>query len=203
MRMLVLTLLLIVGSTVGGSAQQAPATAPAREEADLAPGLVPEPQVIIRAVDLASQFLFLPLLRERWVVALHGWGAFSDTASDNSVPFYMLPSLGGGNTLRGYHDYRFHDRQMLVANAESRWALFSHVEVAAFVDAGNVAGRVRDLNLDKTSYGVGLRVHSRLTTLARVDVAHSREGWLAFFKLDDPFRLARHSSRAAVVPFVP
>jgi outer membrane protein assembly factor BamA len=151
----------------------------------------------------AEGLQFIPVTGEQWVIALHGWGAFSDTPSDNSVPFYMLPSLGGANTLRGYHDYRFHDRQMLVVNAESRWALFSHVDAAAFVDAGNVAARVGDLNLDKTSYGAGLRVHTRTSTLARMDVAHSREGWLVFFKLSDPFRLARHSLRTTVVPFVP
>ena len=151
----------------------------------------------------AEGLQFVPVMGQQWVLALHGWGAFSDTPSDNSVPFYMLPTLGGDSTLRGYHDYRFHDRQMLVANVESRWALFSHVDAAAFIDAGNVAARPGDLNLDKTSYGAGLRVHSRASTIARMDVAHSREGWLMFFKLSDPFRLARHTLRTTVVPFVP
>jgi hypothetical protein len=86
---------------------------------------------------------------------------------------------------------------------ESPWTLFSHVDAAAFVDAGNVAARVADLNLDKTSYGGRLRVHSRTSTLARLDVARSREGWLMSFKLSDPFRLARPSLSTTVVPFVP
>jgi hypothetical protein len=145
----------------------------------------------------------VPIVGERWVIALHGWGAFSDTSTGNSVPFYLLPSLGGGNTLRGYNDYRFHDRDLLVVNAESRWALFSHVDAAAFVDAGNVAASVGDLNLDKTSYGGGLRVHTRSATFGRLDVAHGREGWRVFFKLNDPFRLNRRSLRATVIPFVP
>jgi hypothetical protein len=59
------------------------------------------------------------------------------------------------------------------------------------------------LNLDKTSYGAGLRVHSRTSTLARLDVAHSTEGWKVVFNLSDPFRLARRSLRSAVIPFVP
>jgi hypothetical protein len=145
----------------------------------------------------------LPVVGERWVVALHGWGVFSDTSADNNVPFYMLPSLGGPNTLRGYDDYRFHDRQMLLASAESRWALFTHVDAAAFVDAGNVSARVGDLNLDRKSYGGGLRVHTRESTLARLDVAHSREGWRVFVNLSDPFRLARRSLRTTVIPIVP
>jgi len=151
----------------------------------------------------AEGLQILPLVGERWVVALHGWGVFSDTSAGNSVPFYLLPSLGGGSTLRGYNEYRFHDRQMLVASAESRWALFTHVDAAAFVDAGNVAARVGDLNLDKTSYGVGLRVHTRASTLARMDVAHSREGWRVFLRLNDPYRLARRSLLTSVIPFVP
>jgi outer membrane protein assembly factor BamA len=145
----------------------------------------------------------LPIVGERWVIALHGWGVASDTSEGNSVPFYMLPSLGGGNTLRGFRDYRFHDRNLLVANVESRWALFSHVDVAAFVDAGNVAVRFGDLNLDKKSYGGGIRLHTRSSTFARLDVAHSREGWQVFFKLSDAFRLARRSLRTSVIPFIP
>ena len=145
----------------------------------------------------------LPIAGERWVVALHGWGVFSDTPAGNSVPFYMLPSLGGGNTLRGYHDYRYHDSQMLVVNVESRLALVTHLDAAAFVDAGSVAARVGDLDLAKRSYGAGLRGHTRSSTLARLDVAHSDEGWQILFRLSDPFRLARRSLRTTVIPFVP
>ena len=35
--------------------------------------------------------------------------AFSQTGAGNIVPFYMLPTLGGRNTLPGYNDYRFRD----------------------------------------------------------------------------------------------
>ena len=151
----------------------------------------------------AEAVQFLPIVEHAWVIALHGWGVFSDTSVGNSVPFYMLPTLGGGNTLRSYYDYRFHDRNLLLASAESRVAVFSHVDAAVFVDAGNVAPRAGDLDLRKTSYGAGLRVHSRTSTIGRLDVAHGREGWLVFFKLSDPFGLARRSERATVVPFVP
>jgi Omp85 superfamily domain len=138
-----------------------------------------------------------------WIVAVHGWGVFSDTSSANEVPFYMLPSLGGQNTLRGYFDYRFHDRNMLLASAESRWALFRDIDAVAFFDAGNVASRVSDLNLKKTSWGGGLRVHSQMWTLARLDVGHSVEGWHVFLRFSDPFRLKRRSQRTADAPFVP
>ena len=117
----------------------------------------------------------------------------------------MLPSLGGQNTLRGYRDYRFHDRDLLALSAESRWALTTHVDGAVFLDAGTVAPRVDDFRLSrlKTSYGVGVRVHTRTTTLGRFDVGHSREGWRFLFKLNDPLELKRSSRRSTVAPFVP
>jgi len=147
---------------------------------------------------------FLPVAGPRWVIAAHGWGVFSDTPAGNSVPFYMLPSLGGNDTLRGYDDYRFHDRNLLVVNAESRWALLRNVDAAVFFDAGNVAARAGDLNLAKTSYGAGVRVHARQTTIGRLDFGRSRhEGWHVFLKLDDPLRLKRLSRRTAAAPFVP
>ena len=149
---------------------------------------------------------FVPLFTRKWIVALNGWEVVSDTPSGNVVPFYLMPSLGGQNTLRGYFDYRFHDNNMQSFNAESRWALFAHVDAVAFVDAGKVAARAGDLDFKhlKTSYGAGLRVHNATSTLARLDIGHSTEGWRLFFKMTDPLKRSTPASgRSAVVPFVP
>ncbi len=149
---------------------------------------------------------FVPLFTKRWILALHGRAVFSDASSGHVVPFYLMPSLGGRNTLRGYHDYRFHDNDMEAFNAESRWALLTHVDAAVFADAGKVASRLADLDLRhlKTSYGAGLRVHNATATLVRLDVGHSVEGWRVFLNLSDAFkRSAPMSGRSAVVPYVP
>jgi hypothetical protein len=95
---------------------------------------------------------------------------------------------------------------MQVFNAESRWALFSHLDAAVFVDAGKVASRAGDLDFTdlKKSYGAGLRVHNATSTLARIDIGHSMEGWRVFFKISDPFKRSTPASgRSAVIPFVP
>jgi hypothetical protein len=146
---------------------------------------------------------FVAVLAGRSVLAVHGWGVFSMTSDDREVPFYLLPSLGGHNTIRSYANYRFHDRDMLVVNVESRWALMPHVDVARFVDAGNVARRAADLNLARTGYGAGVRLHSDSSTFARFDVAKGHEGWRFDFRLNDPFRLGRLTRRTAAAPFVP
>jgi len=146
---------------------------------------------------------FIPLAGGRLVVAAHGLGVFSSTARGRSIPFYLLPALGGHNTLRGYSDYRFHDRHLLVANLESRFPLMAHVDGALFVDAGNVAPRVKALDLARTSYGAGVRLHTGASTIARLDLARGDEGWQVLFRLSDPLRLARLSRRTAAAPFVP
>ena len=146
---------------------------------------------------------FVPLAGSRVVLALHGWMVGSEIPEGNTIPFYLQPSLGGVNTLRSYANYRFHDNNMLVANAEVRLALMTHLDFAVFADAGNVAREVRDLNLAKRSYGAGFRLHTRRETFALVDVATGDEGWRVSFRLHDPLRLARLNRRAMIVPFVP
>jgi len=146
---------------------------------------------------------FVPLAARRVVLAVHGWIVGSETSANAEIPFYLLPSLGGGNTLRGFTDFRFHDRNLLLVTAESRLALLKHVDMAAFVDTGNVAPRMSGLNLDKKSYGIGFRMHTDRATFARVDVAHGDEGWRILFRTSDPFHLTRLSRRTAAAPFVP
>ena len=145
----------------------------------------------------------VPLGDKRVVLGLHGWTVSSKVGDGHSVPFYLIPSIGGHNTLRAFDDYQFHDQNLIVANAELRVALLAHLDVAAFYDAGNVAARYRDLNFDKTSIGAGLRLHMRKATFARLDVAHGAEGWQVMLRTSDPFKLSRLSRRTAVVPFVP
>lgn len=146
---------------------------------------------------------FVSIADDRGVIAVHGWSVLTHTGDDRQVPFYLLPSLGGHNTLRGFDDYRLHDRHFLLVNVESRWALFRHLDGAVFLDAGTVASRVGDLDLGRRSVGAGVRVHTATSTLARFDVARSGEGWRFMFKLADPFRLSRVKTRTAPIPFVP
>lgn len=146
---------------------------------------------------------FIPLADSRVVIALHGWLVTSDTNEGRFVPFYLQPSIGGKNSLRGYADYRFHDRNLMLLNAEARIAVMTHVDAAVFLDAGNVAARFGDLNLAKRSYGAGLRLHSRRQTFALLDVARSDEGWRFIIRFAEPLNLSRIWRRTAAVPFVP
>lgn len=139
----------------------------------------------------------------RLTLVAHGWLAASDTAEGREVPFYLMPSLGGSNTLKSFANYRYHDRHFVVANLEARVALLDHLDGVLFVDAGDVAPRMAGLTLDKRSLGVGFRVHSTTATFGRLDIAHGSEGWRFTFSTSDPLHLSRLSRRMAPVPFVP
>ena len=146
---------------------------------------------------------FVSTADRRFTLAARGWLVASGTAERREVPFYLMPSLGGNNTLRAFANYRFHDRHFAVANVELRVALFAHLDAVAFVDAGNVAPRLADLNVDRRSIGGGIRLHSPRATFGRLDVAKGSEGWRLTFSTSDPLHLSRLSRRVAAIPFVP
>jgi surface antigen Omp85-like protein len=146
---------------------------------------------------------FTPLGGSGVVLALHGWVVGSNASDGQTVPFYLQPSLGGLNTLRGYDDYRFHDRDLMLVNAEVRVPLMTHIDAGAFLDLGNVAPRIGDLDLQKSSYGFGFRLHSRRQTFARLDIARSKQGWMFVLRLNDPLNLTRLTRQTPTAPFVP
>ena len=122
---------------------------------------------------------YFPLLKEHWVLAFARQAQITDVEDGQVIPYYLLPSLGGANTLRGYSDFRFQDKHMLLLGAEYRWLPSRIVDMAIFVDAGKVAAERRDLDLDglKTTYGIGIRFHGPTFTPF---VSTSRVGMRAF-----------------------
>jgi hypothetical protein len=131
-----------------------------------------------RRVDAEVQ-QFLPLLKEHWVLAFRGLVQTTDVDDDDVVPYYLLPSLGGARRHRGYSDFRFQDRHLLLMSAEYRWIPSRILDMALFVDAGKVTRERRDLDFDglKTAWGIGMRIHGPTFTPLRLDVAHGREGF--------------------------
>jgi len=102
---------------------------------------------------------YIPLLRDRRVLALHAFASTSDADAGAEIPFYLQKTLGGPDDLRGFRHLRFRDRNVLLLQAEYRWEIFTAVDGAIFYDAGKVASRVEDLNLRdlESDYGIGFR----------------------------------------------
>jgi outer membrane protein assembly factor BamA len=124
----------------------------------------------------------LPILRETWVLSFHARMQHANEKDDQQIPFFMLPALGGGSSLRGYSSWRFRDQNSLLLQAEWRIMINRYLDLAFFYDAGKVAARTKDLDLDgmKDDFGVGLRFHGPFATPLRVELARSRESSLSF-----------------------
>jgi hypothetical protein len=121
----------------------------------------------------------LPILRENWVVSLRG-RVQSVLGDDDVVPYFLLPELGSGRTLRGYGSGRFRDRHSLLTSAEFRWIPNrTGLDFALFYDAGKVTSRREDLDFDslKSDWGIGARFHGPTTTVLRIEGAKGTEGW--------------------------
>jgi hypothetical protein len=130
-----------------------------------------------------------PILRETWAISLRGLAQTALTKSGQQIPFFLLPSLGGGHNMKGYESYRFRDRNSLLLQAEWRIMVNRFTDTAFFYDAGKVAARREDFDFNGLThdYGVGVRFHSPLTTLFRVDLAKSPEGLRLVFAGSAPF----------------
>jgi hypothetical protein len=105
------------------------------------------------------------------------------------VPFYLQPTLGGPDDLRGYDRYRFYADGKSVATVEYRWSISQTLEMAIFGDGGNVYVRpgligFRDLRGDG---GFGFRVKNKQVSVMRFDVGFSPEGVHVWFVFNDIF----------------
>jgi hypothetical protein len=108
----------------------------------------------------------------------------------HDVPFYLQPTLGGGYSLRGLRPYRLRDRNLLLLQAEYRWDVNPFLTGAIFYDAGKVAFRRKDLNLDDLNhdFGIGVRFGWLGAVGMRAEIAFgSIEGTRFVFKLSDVF----------------
>jgi hypothetical protein len=131
----------------------------------------------------------IPILRENWVISLRG--LLQTITNDHAqAPYFLLPSLGSGSTLRGYGSWRFRDRHAALTSAEFRWIPSRlALDMALFYDAGTVAPAFDQIALRSfvSDVGVGVRFHGPVSTPLRIDLAHGREGMHLVFAASAAF----------------
>ncbi|RFM27894.1 hypothetical protein DXN05_13290 [Deminuibacter soli] len=76
-----------------------------------------------------------------------------------AVPLRSLASFGGSNSMRGYYDGRYRDKQQLVLQSEYRIPVYRRWGAVAFAGIGDVASSpaAYELKTLKYSYGGGIR----------------------------------------------
>jgi len=131
----------------------------------------------------------IPILREAWVISLRAIARTTQAKDGQQVPFFLLPYVGSGSTMRAYSSHRFRDQNGLTLQAEWRIMVNRFMETALFYDAGKVEARRADLNFDglKSDYGFGFRIHGPFATPVRIELARSPEGMRLIFAGDSIF----------------
>jgi hypothetical protein len=141
-------------------------------------------------------------IREDTIVAAHMSIRYMPSAT--RLPFWALSSIGGDQSdvggqqpLRGFGAGRFYDRNAFSASAEVRHIVWgfdaeaTHVdlEIAPFVDLGQVFARTSDFPIDRLHKvgGVAFRGIARPSVVGYVDVGYGSEGAAVFTGLNYPF----------------
>jgi outer membrane protein assembly factor BamA len=124
--------------------------------------------------------------------------------TSHEVPFWALSSLGGGKSetggeqsLRGYGEGRYYDRNSFATSVELRQTVLSFnaaatrvdLEVAPFVDIGRVFSRTNTDIFEQLHhvFGVGFRGIAKPFVVGKVDIGYGSEGVAIFTGLNYPF----------------
>lgn len=103
----------------------------------------------------------------------------SHAGDGHAVPFFLMPTLGGGDALEGYSLYRFREHDAAWFRTEYRHAVHEMVDAIGFYEVGTVAPTVNALALGRAAHdvGAGVIVHTRDAPILRFDVARGRDGF--------------------------
>ncbi len=127
----------------------------------------------------------IPIFDKKRGLAFHALASRIDPAGSGRVPFYLMPTVGGADSIRGYREFRYRDAAAVTVSAEYRWEAFSGLDLALFADAGDVGPTWNALvgKELRTSWGGGFRFNTNRRVFLRLDVARGHEGtrlWAKF-----------------------
>lgn len=107
----------------------------------------------------------------------------SSTASDNQVPFYFQPTLGGSDLngerkLASFDDYRFRAPNVLLFQESVEHSLWGPVGVFVMAEQGRVALRGEDLGFDglRTTTTLGLTLRAGAFPMITLSYSWGAEG---------------------------
>jgi len=109
---------------------------------------------------------------------------------DGLVPFYRLPTLGGGQRLRGYERGSFRGEGALLLALEYRYPIWDTWNAFLFHEEGQVFDAYGDLGMGEfdSSTGCGISLRTEEALLLSLRVAHSAsEKALVGFSLEQEF----------------
>ncbi|OGR80576.1 MAG: hypothetical protein A3I11_08810 [Elusimicrobia bacterium RIFCSPLOWO2_02_FULL_39_32] len=137
---------------------------------------------------------FYPLKNNQWIT---GWRFLVEGENGSKTPFYEQSLLGGKDSLRGFGDARFIDRNKMNLTIEERIRVYTlsafnvnvDFELTPYYDTGMVFhdpdnGRIWDLH---HVGGLGFRTVVRPNVVGIIDLGFSEQGTALFVGIDYPF----------------
>ncbi len=143
---------------------------------------------------------FLPLWLTSRSLALRGYVSWIEADDRSNIPFQRLMTNDEPDIIRGFRDFRWHDRGMTALSAEYRWPVFaertvegSGVDAYLFAEAGQVFGEFNEIKSDnlRNSVGGGFRWIDESGFGGRFEIARSAEEWVFRLRGDQIFQYAK------------
>ena len=136
---------------------------------------------------------FIPVYKNRIVIALRASAEFNDSVGGSPMPFFGISRLGGYRTLPGFQHDRFYDNGRLFFNAEYRYNIWNWkdigMEAVIGFSTGQVFHKIRTIQMRyfRNSYIVGLRPTYKGKVSFSAQVGFSDEGPEFYLKVGTPF----------------
>lgn len=133
-------------------------------------------------------------------LALRAVASWIEPIDGGSVAFARLHTNDDPDLLRGYDDFRFRDRGLLIGSAEYRWPIWVErsaeeggVDAYLLTDIGQVFGETREISRRNvtTSVGGGLRLVSRTGMIGRLEIAFGPDETVLRLRSDQIFQFTR------------
>ena len=103
---------------------------------------------------LAIQYDQFFKLNKKWVLA---FDAYDNSLFDSQSPFYLLPTLGNDERMRGYYNGRYRDNNYVAAQTELRFRFTDRFGLVGFAGTGTVFNTTFDASKLKPELGGGVR----------------------------------------------
>jgi len=143
---------------------------------------------------------FITLWRPLRVLALRGVASWMENAGDAAIPLARLNTNDDPDLFRGYDDFRWRDRGIVIATAEYRWPIWAHqrpydagLDAYLLTDVGQVFHDADQIGVGALtrSYGGGLRVESGHGFVLRLEYARSDEASIIRLRADQVFQFTK------------
>ena len=105
------------------------------------------------------------------------------------VPWNMLATFGGTNTMRGYYEGRFRDKTEVDATVELRQHIWHRIGMTVWAGAATVAPTFGDMRWHHVlpNFGIGYRWEFKHNTNIRLDYGIGRDSSAFMFSINEAF----------------